>query len=216
MIHGEKFFTIEENQASWDNYLNNIMYEWDKENRERLEKQIYTDREKEEKIKRLSGYSYKGKDNLTPYKYEFRRKKQSVQQYKPILLEFEQYVGKSFNEITAKDIEEFSKITTKANKLNHLNAFFCGCISSGVIKNRDKDFLISLLPDVYKNIGEKLAGLNEGGYCGDKHKGKLKCPFCGRHMDALSVNWVLIQYENESEKYLACIDCKGNGEKYEN
>jgi len=215
MIHGEKFFTIEENQASWDTYLNNIMYEWDLENRERLENEIYTEKEKEEKIKRLSGYSYKGKDNLTPYKYEFRRKKQSVQQYKPILLEFEQYVGKPFNEITAKDIEEFSKVTTKANKLNHFNAFFRDCISTGIINNRDKDFLISLLPEVYKNIGRMLSGY-EGIDISSNYKRGIKCPFCGRYKDAVAINWLLIQYENGSEKYLACRDCEGNGGKNEN
>ena len=45
--------------------------------------------------------------------FEYRKKKMSVQQYKPIMLEFEEVIGKSFNDISAKDIEVFLKLTTK-------------------------------------------------------------------------------------------------------
>ena len=43
MVHGEKFFTIKENQEIWDKYLNNIMDTWDAENKEKLEQQTFTD-----------------------------------------------------------------------------------------------------------------------------------------------------------------------------
>ena len=80
-----------------------------------------------------------------------------LQQYKPIVLEFEEFVNKSFDEITADDIDKFSGVTSKKNKLNHLNAFLLSGIKSGIIKNTNKDFLISLLPEIYREIGRKIA-----------------------------------------------------------
>ena len=80
-----------------------------------------------------------------------------LQQYKPIVLEFEEFVNKSFDEITADDIDKFSSVTSKKNKLNHLNAFLLSGIKSGIIKNTNKDFLISLLPEIYREIGRKIA-----------------------------------------------------------
>lgn len=218
MKHGEKFFSIEENQAIWETYLNNIMDEWNEENRERLEQQTYTDKEKEENIKKLSGYSHKGKDSLTPYKYEFRRKKMSVLQYKPILLEFEEFVGKSFNDVTTQDMEKFIKVTTKTNKINHFNAFFRDCVSSEIIKNRDKNFLIGLLPEVYRSIGKMLAkpsDINNG--VKDffiTPKGMIQCPFCGNFKDASEKHWLLIEKEGVMEKRLACKECEGLDGEY--
>ena len=218
MVHGEKFFVIKENQDIWESYLNNILNSWEDENRERLEKLTYTDEEKAINIKKMSGYSEKGKDDLTPYKYEYRKKKQSVQQYKPILLEFEKYINKSFNEISAKDMEAFLNITSKTNKINHFNAFFRDCVSSGLIKNKDKDFLMILLPEIYRAIGGML--LKDGKrYAKDdenlsEKKGMIKCPFCGEQKEALAENWILIQVKGKQEKHLACNDCEGKDGKY--
>jgi len=218
MVHGEKFFTIEENQIIWDSYISNIMNAWDAENRERLEKMTFSDEEKATNIKKLSGYSEKGKDALTPYKFEYRKKKMSVQQYKPIVLEFEEMVGKSFNEITANDIEDFFQITTKTNKINHFNAFLRDCVSTGLIKNRDIDFLIILLPEIYRTIGKILVDAkekNEGNkIVSEKPKGLIRCPFCGREKEALAKNWLLIQTVDDSEKILACRECEGEDGKY--
>ena len=218
MVHGEKFFTIEENQVIWDAYINNIMNTWDVENKERLEAMTFSDEEKAKNIKRLSGYSEKGKDDLTPYKFEYRKKKMSVQQYKPIVLEFEEVVGKSFNDISVKDIEDFLKTTTKTNRINHFNAFLRDCVSTGLIKNRDIEFLIALLPEVYRTIGKILVEAKEKS--GNKEmlsgnfKGLIRCPFCGREKEALAGNWLLIQNAGESEKYLACRECEGEDGKY--
>lgn len=210
MIHGEKFFKIEENQVIWDSYLNNIMDTWISENKERLEQQTFTDAEKAKNIKKLSGYSEKGKDDLTPYKFEFRKKKMSVQQYKPIVLEFETFVNKSFNEICANDIEEFVKVTSKTNRINHFNAFLRDCVSTGLIKNKDKDFLLVLLPEVYRNIGKMLAESKENSKVSpEAKKGLIRCPFCGKKREAVSDNWMLIQLESENEKYLTCRECEG-------
>lgn len=215
MIHGEKYFKIEENQRIWNAYLNNIMEAWDAENKERLEKQTFTDEEKAKNIKKLSGYSEKGKDDLTPYKFEFRKKKMSVQQYKPIVLEFEKFVNKSFNEIYAKDIEEFVKVTSKTNRINHFNAFLRDCVNTGLIKNRDKNFLLALLPEIYRNIGKMLVeNINGKSMSTVAQKGLIRCPFCGKEKEAIADNWMLIQIENEQEKYLACRDCEEADGKY--
>ena len=146
MKHGEKLFVIQENQEIWNAYINNIMDTWEAENKDRLETQVFSDDEKAEKIKKLSGYSEKGKDNLTPYKYEYRRKKMSVQQYKPIILEFEEVIGKSFNNISAEDIvdnetgevfvaageviseeiaEQIQQLTTSIFSMNFCHNFTC-------------------------------------------------------------------------------------------
>ena len=63
----------------------------------------------------------------------------------------------SDRKITADDIDKFSGVTSKKNKLNHLNAFLLSGIKSGIIKNTNKDFLISLLPEIYREIGRKIA-----------------------------------------------------------
>ena len=217
MVHGEKFFTIKDNQEIWNTYLNNIMDAWDAENRERLEQQIFTDEEKAKNIKKLSGYSEKGKDSLTPYMFEYRKKKMSVQQYKPIVLEFEEFVGKSFNEISAKEIDDFLKTTQKTNRINHFNAFIRDCVNAGLITNRDKDFLVMLLPEVYRSIGKMLI---EGEDRKTdtiplvKEKGLIKCPFCGCEKEAVDENWLLIQIVGEVEKHIACKECEGGDGKY--
>lgn len=218
MVHGEKFFTIRENQEIWNTYLNNIMDAWDAENRETLEQRTFTDEEKSKYIKKLSGYSEKGKDSLTPYKFEFRKKKMSVLQYKPIVLEFEENVGKSFNEISARDVEDFLKTTKKTNRINHFNAFLRDCVNSGLITIRDKDFLLLLLPEVYRGIGNMLV---ESEQTKDrphvsliKSKGMIRCPFCGREKEAVNQNWLLIQIAGETEKYIACKECEGEDGKY--
>lgn len=218
MVHGEKFFTIKENQLIWDTYLNNIMDTWDAENKEKLEQQSFSDEEKAKYIKKLSGYSEKGKDSLTPYKFEFRKKKMSVQQYKPIVLEFENVIGKSFNEISAKDVEEFLMTTKKINRINHFNAFLRDCVTTGLITVKDKDFLILLLPEVYRSIGKMLIESEEETECSHisytKNKGMMRCPFCGQEKEAIDENWILIQIVGETEKYIACKECEGGDGKY--
>jgi hypothetical protein len=43
-----------------------------------------------------------------------------------------------------------------------------------------------------------------------KKKGYLKCPFCGHEVEAISNEWILVQFENNDKKYLACRKCKGS------
>ncbi|MBN3382930.1 hypothetical protein FC816_00625 [Clostridium botulinum] len=46
-----------------------------------------------------------------------------------------------------------------------------------------------------------------------KKKGYLKCPFCNNEVKAISDEWILVQFENDNVKYLACRKCRGaNGE----
>lgn len=47
----------------------------------------------------------------------------------------------------------------------------------------------------------------------DLPKGFMRCPFCGKHIEALADNWCLIKPHNSLNKYLACKNCEGaNGE----
>lgn len=158
IVSAERLFDFEDNQLMWDTYFNNSMKEWDKENRESLETTVWTDEQKMKEAKKLTAYKL-SLDKATPYNIAYIKKKQSLQQYKPIVLQFEEYVGKSFNEITAKDVEEFRVVTDKPHRVNHLNAFFIYCVSNGVMKNSNKEFLISLLPDIYREVGKVIAGL---------------------------------------------------------
>jgi len=151
----EKMFKIEDNQKVWNFFFENAMDEWESENKKRLEAIIWTDKEKELYSQKTHGDI--SPQNITPYKYESKKRRMCLQQYKPVVLEFEEFVNKSFDEITADDIDKFSNITSKKNKLNHLNAFLLSGVKSGMIKNTDKDFLISLLPEIYREIGRKIA-----------------------------------------------------------
>lgn len=46
-----------------------------------------------------------------------------------------------------------------------------------------------------------------------KKKGYLKCPFCDNEVKAISDEWVLVQFEDDSTKYLACRKCRGANEQ---
>lgn len=158
VVSSERLFDFEDNQVMWDTYFNGSMEEWDKENRAELESTVWTDEQKIKEAQKLTAYKL-SLDKATPYNIAFIKKKQSLQQYKPIVLQFEEYVGKSFNEVTAKDVEEFRKVTDKPHRINHLNAFFIYCVRVGVMKNTDKEFLINLLPDIYREVGWAIAEL---------------------------------------------------------
>ena len=126
----EKKFLLSENQRVWDSYYNGILDAWKEENKE------------------LTGKAF---TEL------FCKKKVSIAQYKSIVVAFEQYTKKPFNDITAKDIEAFSRDTEKKSKLNHLNSFLVTSITNGNIKTSEMELLISLLPDSYKKLGRIIA-----------------------------------------------------------
>lgn len=127
-----KDFMFNENQNAWDSYYNNILDAWMEENQE-LDDNTFTEK--------------------------YNKKKISVLQYKPVALAFEQYIQKSFDRVTADDIESFAEHTDKKSKLSHLNAFLLACVSNGYIVNSDTEFLISLLPKEYKIIGRMIANV---------------------------------------------------------
>lgn len=126
-----KNFLLNENQKVWDSYYNSILESWKEENRE-------LDNEK--------------------FVEGFNKKKISVLQYKPITVEFESYINKSFNNITVADIEDFARDTTKKSKLSHLNAFLLAGVTSGNIECNDTKVLICLLPEAYRKLGKMIAG----------------------------------------------------------
>lgn len=115
VVSSERLFDFEDNQLMWDIYFNGSLKEWDKENRAELESTVWTDEQKIKEAKKLTAYKL-SLDKATPYNIAHIKKKQSLQQYKPIVLQFEEYVGKSFNDITAKDVEEFRKVTDKPHR----------------------------------------------------------------------------------------------------
>lgn len=90
---------------------------------------------------------------------EYAKKKVSLAQYKCGVIAFEQYIQKPFAETTAMDIKTYSEATDKKNKLAHLNAFLIASVSNGYINNTDTEFLISLLPKEYRQIGRMIAGI---------------------------------------------------------
>lgn len=158
VVSSERLFKFDDNQTMWDAYFNGSLEAWDKENRADLEATVWTDEQKIKEAKKLTAYSL-SIDKATPYNIAFIKKKQSLQQYKPIILQFEEYVEKSFNEVTAKDVEEFRGVTDKPHRVNHLNAFFLWCVSNKAMKNNDKEFLVSLLPDIYQELGKIIGEL---------------------------------------------------------
>ena len=149
-IMPEQKFNIKENQGMWDAYYNRHLQEWEKENREKLEIQNWTEEEKIAHGKKLMAYNMP-LDKITPYSYAYIRKKQSIQQYKPVILRFENYIKKSFNDVSGKDLEKFRRME---KKINHFNAFMIYCVTNKIIQNNNKDFLIGLLPEIYRGIGK--------------------------------------------------------------
>lgn len=45
-----------------------------------------------------------------------------------------------------------------------------------------------------------------------KRKGYIDCPYCGNSYEAVSENWLLVQFTKDEKLYLACKECQG---KYE-
>ncbi len=45
-----------------------------------------------------------------------------------------------------------------------------------------------------------------------KRKGYIDCPYCGNSYEAVSENWLLVQFAKDERLYLACKECRG---KYE-
>lgn len=149
----ERKFLIKENQEIWDTYYIQNLQVWDSENRDQLKATQWTEEEKIAKGKKLMAY-HMPLGKITPYNYEYIRKKQSIQQYKPVILRFEDYIKKSFNTVFAEDVEKFRMVE---KKINHFNAFMVYCVNNGIIQNNNKDFLISLLPEIYRDIGRMIA-----------------------------------------------------------
>lgn len=142
----EQKFNIKENQGMWDAYYNRHLQEWEKENREKLEIQKWTEEEKIAHGKKLMTYNMP-LDKITPYSYAYIRKKQSIQQYKPVVLRFENYIKKSFNDVSGKDLEKFRRVE---KKINHKCIEKIYCVTNKIIQNNNKDFLIGLLPEIYR------------------------------------------------------------------
>ena len=150
----EKKFILAENQQIWDTYYNTLLNEWNAENFTKLSNQTYSLKKEQECLKKLSGYN---KKSITPYDFEFIRKKQSIQQYKPIVMSFERFVNKPFNKLTSDDLDSFKKSTSQKCRLAHLHAFFLECVSRKIIIASNVGFIICLLPDIYQNIGRIIA-----------------------------------------------------------
>lgn len=152
-IMQERKFIFEENQKIWDAYYTQNLQLWDLKNKEKFENLQWSEEEKINQSKKLLAYNMP-LDKITPYRCEYIKKKQSLQQYKPVILKFESYIRKSFNYVSGEDIEKFRMVE---RIINHLNAFIVYCVNNGIIQNNNKDFLISLLPDRYRDIGRMIA-----------------------------------------------------------
>ncbi|WP_126981268.1 hypothetical protein [Acetobacterium bakii] len=47
-----------------------------------------------------------------------------------------------------------------------------------------------------------------------KKKGYLECPYCGNNVEAISEEWVLVQFKKDGKKHLACKKCRGENEEF--
>lgn len=153
----ERKFIFEENQKIWNTYYIQNLKVWDLENKEKLETLQWTEEEKIVYGKKLMSYNM-SPDKITPYSCAYIRKKQSIQQYKPVILRFENFIKKSFNDVSVEDLKIFRRVE---KKINHFNAFMIYCVSNKIIQNNNRDFLIGLLPEIYRDIGKIIAGLDE-------------------------------------------------------
>lgn len=150
----EKKFILSANQHIWDDYYTILLVEWATENSARLYNTTYSLKKEQQCLKRLPSYN---KKTITPYEFEFIIKKQTIQQYKPIVMSFERFVNKSFNDVSSSDLENFKKTTSQKCRLTHLNAFLLKCVSRKIIITSDVDFMVSLLPVVYRKLGKIIS-----------------------------------------------------------
>ena len=68
------------------------------------------------------------------------------------------------------------------------------------------------------DINQKLSAFYKSGIKNDEKifinkKGFLKCPFCNKEVKAISDEWVLVQFNKDEEKHLACRKCRGENGK---
>lgn len=95
------------------------------------------------------------------------------------------------------DISTISRISEKS-----LNK----CIELQKSNNKEEDVInkLNLFFNENTNIDKKIVR---------KKKGYIKCPFCSEDVNAISDEWILVQYANSDKKYLACRKCRGENEK---
>ena len=96
-----------------------------------------------------------------------------------------------------------------------MKGFLQDCLSKGLIKSKDYNLLILLLPEGYRYIGKLLVecGNSEVRVSSTENKKIIQCPFCRRKKEAIAKEWMLIQYEGQVEKYLTCKECEGGDGK---
>lgn len=85
----------------------------------------------------------------------YDKKKVSVNQYKPIVLDIDGYYNKPFSELTGKEINDYMKVTTKVNRENHLRGFFVTCLNNKII-NMKKSAMLWVIPSDYRYIARLL------------------------------------------------------------
>ena len=138
------------NQKLWDSYYSFHLEAWNKENKEKLEQETFTEEARLIASKKV--FNALSAKTITPYTFREAQKRMSINQYKTIMLTLEEYIdGRSFEELTFEELSEFEKTTTKQNRLNHLSAFLVTCISNRLMRTSN-DIILYLIPETYKGI----------------------------------------------------------------
>lgn len=147
----EQNFKFEENNKAWEGFVKYRIEFWDKKFKDDLEKEEWTKDDKRIYSDKINGEITP--EEITPYKYHRLIAINSYGKKKKYILNFEEFVGKEFSKITYDDYSNFLIfIKNKHGILEKVRRFLFECVSIGIIENNDKNFLVLLLPDEYKEF----------------------------------------------------------------
>ncbi|EPR12044.1 hypothetical protein [Ruminiclostridium papyrosolvens] len=109
------------------------------------------------------------------------------------------YASKRILEMLDKRIDMSIVSNLSGRTTDKCQELFVSNLSGGA------DRLIQFLKQEDEIIPKKVA---------EKQSDYIRCPFCGREKNAISEEWILVQFEKDGKKYIACKGCKGNNGKF--
>lgn len=147
----EQNFKFEENNKVWLEFVKYKIELWNEKYKDEINETIWTKDDRRKYSEKINGDI--SLENITPYKYQRIKILDGYEKKKKYILRLEEFINKPFSEITFEDYSEFLNVYNgKLGVKEKVRRFLFDCLSVGIFKNNDKDFLILLLPDQLKEF----------------------------------------------------------------
>lgn len=147
----EQNFKFEENNKVWLEFVKYKIELWNEKYKDEINETIWTKDDRRKYSEKINGDI--SSENITPYKYQRIKILDGYEKKKKYILRLEEFINKPFSEITFEDYSEFLNVYNgKLGVKEKVRRFLFDCLSVGIFKNNDKDFLIHLLPDQLKEF----------------------------------------------------------------